>query len=112
MPADPLDTALSLLSDCNRAVREARFDALPPLVTGVESALSGLRRSKADPTRLALLRQRLAENRTLLVAAEQGIRIGRRRIDEVLRATRTLGTYDSQGRRVDAPFRDGVERKA
>ena len=80
------------------AVRRADFAALPALTEAMANVEGEL--AKVDSKSLARLRAKAERNAGAILAARRGIRAARRRIDDVMNASRGFSSYDRTGRKV------------
>ncbi len=93
------------------AIRAGDFSGLDVLAVRKEALISDLR--GAPPDALGRLRARAQENQRLLAAALKGVRAAQRRLDTIIRASRSLSSYDALGRACTiASGGSQVERRA
>lgn len=103
MPRSETDVAIVTLEGLLQAerhmIRQGEFGGLAELAAEKERQLARIAaaRDRPDPTALADLRRRAQANLALLGAAVKGVRAARKRIDMILRASRSLTSYDRLG---------------
>jgi flagellar biosynthesis/type III secretory pathway chaperone len=104
--------SLERLLDVERhAIRAGAFAELADIIGRKEALIGTL--GGVGAGRLAHLRGKAEQNQRLLAAALKGVRAAQRRLDMILRASRSLNSYDALGRaRTIGSGGPSVERRA
>lgn len=109
----PYERLEAILRKERRALRTGDLGSLPKLANEKDSLISLVASGASDMARLVRLKTMADANKVLIVAALDGVRAARVRMDSIRRAAAGFDSYDSVGacRHVSLPSA-GIERRA
>lgn len=110
---DALDTLRRLLAEERQSLASGDIGAVADMLTRKETVLARLPKDGLSRHRLEDLRADAARVQVLLAACLEGIAAAGTRIGALRQVRAGLTTYDSQGRKAEAPAipTSGIERK-
>lgn len=113
MPDDVAHQVLAVLHEERMALRTANFDQLNTLADSKMKLFEMLQSASSRKSDLALIKERLEVNQTLMLAARRGFAEAQERLTAMRGVRESLSFYDQSGQMSQVPTRQAsIVKKA